>query len=142
MKKICLKCGKERDSRGFETHNKFCRGDLLKLETTAKISTEIPSIPKRIKTTAESQVFKELPGLVIHAGLQEELSKERNREKETKTQHSEKNGFDEKIVECPSCHCVGIETKSYYMEPCQSYRCGMCGFAYQRNMIDGRYLYA
>jgi len=130
MKKICPKCGKEKDARGFSIHINNCKGNL--------------------------ELIKDLPGLGITFGLMEDL----NRERETVSQpeviipegKGECNcvGYEGQSytcsvhkakVECPHCHCVGMERKRSYMEPITAYRCRMCGNSYRRNMISGAYLY-
>lgn len=49
----------------------------------------------------------------------------------------------EALFECPKCHCIKTEFNEWTgdMPPLKHYRCGMCGFSYNRNMEDGSYVF-
>ena len=152
--KICPKCGEEKDARGFHFHVNKCTGTL-----EAPVAVVEESVNTKIKNEKPAKLPTELPGLAIAYGMMEALQ---NEVRKTKVmQDSERikieraqvcnckdydgQSFNCPIhkakVECPKCHSVGVEIKFEYMEPCQSYRCGMCGFAYQRELTAGKYIY-
>jgi len=156
--KICPKCGEEKDARGFHFHVNKCTGTLeapvavVEEESIEKLEIKKVKAPTKLPT--------ELPGLAIAYGMMEALQDEAK--KTRAMQDSERiaveraqvcnckdydgQSFNCPIhkakVECPKCHSVGVEIKCEYMEPCQTYRCGICGFACKRNMVTGDYLYA
>lgn len=112
MKRLCPNCGKEFEARGFNLHFKHCLG---------------------------SPEVKELPGVAIQAGVMEALQKEKLLTEILTDKKPE--DVAEKII-CPNCHCSDVEIKLGYLEPCQDYRCGMCGFGYQVNTATGDFIYA
>ena len=124
--KICLRCGQEKSAKGFNLHAKYCKG---------MPKSDMVTQPKDFKLPAE------LPGLAATLGMMNEMQKQIQTNREMREAAATVDRQAEH-PECPSCHCVGTETKVEYMEPCQTYRCGMCGFAYQRNMISGEYIYS
>ena len=141
MKKICPVCNVEKNSKGFARHVKYCGNVAAK--------------------NIESNQPRDLPGLAATFGLMdalqreieasssiEECEEEKLNEGEIKCSCVDYDGQDyfctahKAKVECPMCHSVNVERKETYMEPMTTYRCGMCGGAYQRNMISGVYIYA
>lgn len=125
MLKKCPKCGKDREARGFVKHIEYCKGKLLE-----KSSENQPS-------KAADKVLKELPGAAAQAGMLAGL----NRERELVKQRTKEPDDNKKVIECPSCRCIDVEVKGGYLDPCQEYRCGMCGFIYQVNTVTGDYIY-
>ena len=164
--KICPKCGKEKPARGFNFHVNSCKGgsrprDLPSLEIISEpVINKVSEITKMEKTTEE--ILKDVPGIYIQSAIQTSLNKERELAKkiteesktdtksEEETQECVCKGFDgeslfcpvhKPIVCCPGCKCINSETKLGYMDPLQTYRCSICGLAYQRHAGTGEYLY-
>ena len=109
--KVCEICKEEKSVRGFNLHEKWCR------EKKVAIRKEKPVILPR-----------DLPFALVTESIREEI------------QHKP-DPVVEETIECPYCHCTDTTMKLYYMEPCQSYRCNMCGHAYQYNVFSKEYIY-
>jgi len=120
--KICPICGVEKNARGFNFHMNACKGTPKKIEK---------SDPNR------SNAPKELPGIAVFTGLLGSLQDEITKAEESLKKFTEAP----QNVECPYCHCCNTYTKLEYMEPLITYRCTMCGQAYQLHLGTGEYIY-
>ena len=137
MLKTCPTCGQEREARGFEFHVKNCKSNAKE-------------VTKQQTNTSPEKALHD-----IFLGMNQSLRKEAENTKKVSMMVDDGtcncDGYEGKSftcpvhkakVECPSCHCIDTATKVSYMDPCDDYRCNMCGLGYQRNLVTGEYLYA
>lgn len=128
MKKTCSYCGKEIDSRGYRLH-------VAKCPKRSDVYRQMPRVEEQEAIISGGNVKKEEKPVVVEEKKPECTCKDYKGQDWNCPVHKPK-------AECPSCHCVDVENFIGYMEPCNEYRCGICGFGYKRNMVTGEYLYA
>jgi uncharacterized C2H2 Zn-finger protein len=133
--KKCPKCGQMFKTKGFNLHVNRCKGVVKK---------DVVVEEKHVDIEKTNEILKDIPGVAIQAGMLHSLNEERYQQQESSEQVveiEETEEFDKTII-CPSCRCTNTEQDIGYFDPLQGYRCTICGFAYQRNIRTGEYLYA